>query len=108
MNIALDWGDTYTADPLLWRTFIAACALSIHNVYIVTSRHENAQDTLDPQQLPQGISGVIYTGGEAKSSYCARELYHIDVWIDDRPEYITRDHGGLLDWPTTPSAEGEG
>lgn len=86
MKIALDYDQTYTADPSLWRNFIAMAMGNNHDVRIVTHRHEELDKIED---TPFDIK-IIYTDGVAKKWYCEHrgDLWTPDVWIDDKPRGI--------------------
>lgn len=90
MRIALDYDGTYTEDPELWDEFIASAVERGHDVTIVTMRSE------DIQQIPHNIEAdIIYTDLKGKRDYCARDGIEFDVWIDDHPEWVVRDHEQL-------------
>lgn len=86
MNIALDYDDTYTADPEFWDDFIQAARKSGHRVWIVTCRRdkdENREDIGKP-----GGCLVIYTNLGSKRDHMERLGLRVDVWIDDMVESI--------------------
>jgi hypothetical protein len=80
MKIALDFDNTFTADPELWTHFINMARTRGHEVKIVTSRFPG-----NPPPI-QGIE-VIHCSFTAK-----RKHYPADVWIDDDPKHIDLDH----------------
>lgn len=88
MLIAIDYDDTYTADPALWDVFIAVASSRGHEVICVTGRRASQPVGLE---LP-----TVYADGEYKREAAERAGYRVDVWIDDMPGYVER--GRLLDW----------
>jgi hydroxymethylpyrimidine pyrophosphatase-like HAD family hydrolase len=86
VNIALDYDDTYTADPGLWDDFISAAHGRGHRVFIVTAR--------PPDMLIDEVPGIpptrhVYTNLQSKLTYCADVLgLSVDIWIDDRPDKL--------------------
>jgi hypothetical protein len=88
MNIAIDYDDTFTADPDLWDSFIKWAMLRGHCVVCITAR----QKTLENQEeLGQALpSGVVahFSYDEPKSDYAKRNGIPVDVWIDDMPGWI--------------------
>lgn len=87
MKIALDFDDTYTADPPLWDSFIADAKSRGHTVIVVTGRRRT-EENIAEVQVP-GCT-VIFTELQAKEWYCSR--YHkctFDIWIDNEPRFIT-------------------
>lgn len=80
MKIALDYDNTFSADPALWLSFIDTALARGHEVKIVTSRRPD---------MPIPIHGldIIYCSFTAK-----RKHYAADIWIDDDPPHIDKDH----------------
>lgn len=86
-NIALDYDDTFTKDPGLWREF-ARCAIARgHSVAIVTFRGQD--DIADIAPNVDGLQ-VICTDGMPKHASAAKQGFEVDIWIDDWPELIGR------------------
>lgn len=86
MNIALDFDDTYTRDPLFWDTVIYGALEMGHDIRIVTFRKSTmTHPALDylAQKIP-----VIYTEYTQKRPYCKHIGWVPDIWIDDSPEFI--------------------
>jgi len=90
MNIALDFDDTYTRDPLMWDCFIDHCHERGHDIRIVTFRYENFVNTDLERAIGDKIP-VIYCNANKKRGHCASIGFFPDVWIDDTPEFITAD-----------------
>ena len=89
MKIAIDYDDTFTADPELWRFFIAKAKERGHTVSFVTFRWEpdegydpihNADIKKDAAELDIEI---VFTHGQQKANH-----FDADIWIDDMPEVI--------------------
>lgn len=90
MNIALDFDDTYTRDPIFWDQFIQMSLQRGHDIRIVTFRKSTMTDPqLDwlAQQIP-----VIFTEYHQKRAFCNHYGFMVDVWIDDSPEFIVSQH----------------
>jgi hypothetical protein len=85
MRIALDYDGTFTADPLLWTTFVHIARQHGHEVVCVTMRHPAEGIECAP------FDAVIYTGRKAKKSFMEAIGCSVDVWIDDSPVWIIRD-----------------
>ena len=94
MNIAIDYDDTYSADPELWQMFIVRAHSRGHNCYIVTCRRdteENRQEVYgDADEPSTGLhwGRHLFTGLSAKRWFCEQRGLKIDVWIDDDPACI--------------------
>lgn len=87
IRFSLDYDDTYTKDPDLWLEFIKLLRSKGHNVLVVTMRAESDND-MDPRLLE--TARVIFTDGNQKLPFLQNRGIDIDIWIDDRPDYIVR------------------
>jgi hypothetical protein len=91
-KIALDYDETYSADPRLWDAFLGHAAFLGHRVWIVTLRSE----LLDQANfnLSHGarkcIEGILWCDGRPKRSVAKERGLVFDIWIDDRPETIDK------------------
>jgi hypothetical protein len=81
MKIALDYDNTFSADPEMWSNFIMYACSRGHEVKIVTSRHPSCP-------VPVTGIGIVYCAFKAKDQH-----WDADVWIDDDPKHIHHDHG---------------
>lgn len=85
MKLALDFDNTYTADPDFWNEVIDVAKRFQHEIRVVTARsptHDNIGNEID--HLP-----VIYCDGVAKRFVCHHfNDWDPDVWIDDKPESV--------------------
>lgn len=87
IRFSLDYDDTYTKDPDMWLEFIKLLRNKGHDVLVVTMRSEREND-IDPRLLE--AVRVIFTDGHQKLPYLQNCGIDIDIWIDDRPDYIVR------------------
>lgn len=88
MLIALDYDDTFTADPFLWLDFIGSAKKRGYRVMIVTSRQFSTEAK---EQIREAVGNVaiVFTGGAAKRWYCENHGVDVpDIWIDDDPGSI--------------------
>lgn len=92
MIIAIDYDDTYTRDPMMWNDILQNMQDHGHLVYGVTGRayQDDGMDDLHSQYC-ELTSDVYFTNGKAKRQFMADQGIHIDVWIDDSPEFILND-----------------
>ena len=83
MIIALDFDETFTADPALWTAFIVRAHTRLHKVTFVTYRppHGNNED-IEYESENLGVD-IVYTSGKQK-----QHCFKADIWIDDSPETI--------------------
>lgn len=95
--IAIDYDDTYTADPKMWDAVIDKMFMYNHTVFIVTLRHEHEMmDIRAPLMLL--VDDIFATGRKAKKPFVEAKGHKVDIWIDDHPEYINNDFGEVLKW----------
>jgi len=91
--IALDYHNTYSADPKFWDTFIYMCWMRKFEVYCITHHTGEKQN----EKLMDSIGKVldkdhiIFTMGKAKMDYVKSIGLDIDIWIDNNPIHIIQD-----------------
>lgn len=94
MRIALDYDDTFTADPELCKQFVRSAKLRGHEVAFVTYRHAGPQNTDIMADAGKLEIPIIFCGHRQKS-----QCYEADIWIDDTtlmiPSYEAM-HGVLI------------
>lgn len=88
MIIALDYDDTYTADPDLWDSFIENAVNSGHRVIVVTCRRDTRENR-DECRVPDiAWNDHFFTNLSPKRWYMEDKEISVDIWIDDLPESI--------------------
>lgn len=80
MLIAIDYDNTYSADPALWEAFAASARAAGHGVVICTGR------AFEPRI--QTSLQIFCAAGLAKAEYLAAQGLHPTVWIDDDPTSV--------------------
>jgi len=86
MRIAIDYDDTFTADPRAWREVIAVLQSRGHEVICVSARFkifENQRELEDATGLR-----VILCNHNVKIDVVRKAGLHVDIWIDDQPQWI--------------------
>ena len=95
MTIAIDFDDTFTADPVLWSAFIKSAKARGHKPMCVTGRR-NSEENIDlinaefdrwDCQMP-----VFFCNLSSKVDTMERHGVKIDVWIDDAPLTLVHGH----------------
>lgn len=86
LTIALDYDDTFTADPKLWWPFIGHAKRVGHRVICVTYRM--ASTPIEDVDLAENVE-VFYTEGQQKNPYMESRGIDVDIWIDDMPQLIS-------------------
>jgi hypothetical protein len=83
VKIALDYDETYTADPGLWDLFVKEAQRRGHLVQFVSFRFDFSYNR-DIEAAASALSvPVIYTNARQK-----QHIVQADVWIDDSPESV--------------------
>ena len=83
MKIALDYDETFTADPRVFTQLVSILKAAGHTVTFVTyrdGRFPNDDISADAQALDIEI---VFTSGQQK-----QHVFEADIWIDDSPETI--------------------
>ncbi len=103
MLIALDYDDTFTADPEYWKEVMLLSRKYGHKIHIVTMRCPiqdvipEAEELLLDFEVP-----IIYADGKAKREVTEALGHNFHIWIDDKPSGI--DNGStytpdqLVEW----------
>lgn len=106
LTIAIDFDDTFSADPDLWREFvrIATGRRYKHICILVTNRTEEKGN--DVRAEVGDLMPIVFAGEFSKRSMAANAGYLVDIWCDDSPELVEVD--GLRYVGTDrPNPEGE-
>ena len=91
MNLALDYDDTYTRDPIFWDAVIDLAQKRGHKVYCITARHDtpiNHNEVHRDLGKLIGTDACLFTSMMAKKKYAYSKGINIDVWIDDMPVFV--------------------
>lgn len=89
--ISLDFDQTYTAAPGLWRSFVAMAAERGNRVVCITRREDTEANREEIRSAfsDLDIRDLILCGPETqKRAAAAAAGLQVDVWIDDYPEGI--------------------
>lgn len=88
MNIAIDFDNTFSSDPDLFKSFIKICESRNHKCYIVTMRNGTDEDRKEIESTTGGMLPVIYCGHTFKRKVTSQMGINIHIWIDDLPAGI--------------------
>ena len=90
---ALDYHNTYSADPKFWNTFIYMAWMRKATVLCVShaTDQDEINDLYDSIGKVIGKKNVVLTDGKAKKPYCDAHGIDIDIWIDNNPIHIIED-----------------
>ena len=91
--ISLDFDQTFTAAPGLWRSFMTEALARGNRVCCVTRREDNEQNR-EELRLAFGehfgdLAGVVLAGPDRRKRSAAADAgLSPDIWIDDKPETV--------------------
>ena len=90
ITISLDYDDTFTKDPVLWRHFSRDARQRGHRVVVCTMRYEGQESVAVIKSLGDIIPSedFYFTGRQLKREFMESRGVKVDIWIDDKPEYI--------------------
>lgn len=91
LTIAIDFDNTFTADPVLWCRFIRDARDVGHRVICITSRKQTSKNTtlVDDTFKRHGIEiATWFTGLASKTWYMEQVEVKVDIWIDDDPKTL--------------------
>lgn len=91
--IALDYDDTYTADPVLWANFIITAHNLGHKVICVTARRDTYENR---EEMNRNFTHflinipIYFCNLKSKQREMDDKGVKVDIWIDDSPFAITQ------------------
>ncbi len=91
VNFAIDFDNTFTRDPELFKMFIRICEQRGHKCYIVTMRagRGDAKAQVEAALAEAGVDvPIVYCHHTFKRKIISQQGLNIDIWIDDLPEGI--------------------
>lgn len=88
MIVAIDYDDTFTADPTAWRNVIAALRANGHVVICVTARQGDQEDRSEIASAFSDETPIVFAGNAKKRLAAEQAGYKVNVWIDDTPSRI--------------------
>ena len=101
LTVAIDYDDTLSLKPNMWREIIPLFKAFGFKVYIVTYRFQSgagnnywgfASDNSDMDWAIELADGVVFTGAKSKRLFCQNLDIYPDIWIDDTPDAIVFNH----------------
>jgi len=87
--LAIDYDNTYTADPITFDQVIRLFQQAGHGVVCITNRTSD----MKKQEIMSSIGKlvpVIFAGADWKRDAATKNGYKIDFWLDDNPSSIER------------------
>lgn len=95
MLIGIDFDETLTADPVMFRTLIAVVESFGHGVVCVTARRDTSENIEWVRDWMREHNISLYTHFTnlgSKVDHMARIGVKVDIWIDDDPRKCALGH----------------
>lgn len=92
MLIGLDYDDTYTKDPIAWRAMISIFRSRGHDFVMVTGRSDEGEYGAQVKRDVEDLMPIVFAAGAWKRIAADAAGHFVDVWIDDNPEWIAKQH----------------
>lgn len=87
MIIAIDYDNTYSADPESFNKVIAVFKAAGHDVICVTGRDDGVMGVPVRNSIGKLVP-IVFAGAVSKRIAAEKRGYIVDVWIDDMPAMI--------------------
>lgn len=88
MIVAIDFDDTFTADPVAWTKAIEVLQNFGHQVLCVSARRNTIEHReVLAEALPSGVR-IYLSYDMPKREFMRKYKIEVNVWIDDMPEAI--------------------
>lgn len=88
LTIAIDYDDTFTSAPDLWKDFIATAYSYGHRLVCITARRKTFDNIKELRDTLPPMVEAHFSYDEPKAEYARRNGIAVDIWIDDRPGWI--------------------
>ena len=89
LTIAIDFDDTFGADPATFREAVKAFQAAGHQCILITNRPEDMGN--DVRAEVGDLMPIVFAGEWSKRAMAAQSGYRVDIWIDDHPQWIDED-----------------
>ena len=93
--LAIDFDDTFTADPELWAVFIRLAIHKGHRVYCVTARRNSDEniDLLNDTFAEHDLDiPIVFSNLGSKMWTMEQRNVKVNIWIDDAPHALVHGH----------------
>jgi HK97 family phage prohead protease len=93
LTISLDYDQTYTAAPGLWRSFLLDAGNRGAKVFCITRREDTPENRAAVQagfgDAFEALAGVVLCGPDTLKRAAAEAAgLSVDIWIDDSPQLV--------------------
>ena len=92
MLIAIDYDGTFSRDPVLFRALVALGRRMGHAFVLVTGRSNEGQWGAEVRREGGDLMPIVFAANGWKRAAAERAGHKVDVWIDDHPESIAKQH----------------
>jgi hypothetical protein len=89
-RIAIDFDETYTADPACFAEIVAVLRRYQHRPLIVSCRRNTPKNRNVISEIVGDDLLIILTDLKPKRPFCESMGLPVDIWMDDMPECVER------------------
>lgn len=88
MLFGIDFDNTITRDPELFKDFIKLCNNRGHSCVVITMREDNSENKTKISNTIGEDVRIIFCNHTFKRKVAIHQGIHIDIWIDDMPSGV--------------------
>lgn len=92
MIIAIDYDGTFSADVEGWTEVIKLMQARGHKIVCVTGRTDEGEFGKPVHRDINGLIPIVFAGNVWKNVAAEKAGWKVNVWIDDNPSYISKQH----------------
>lgn len=85
---AIDFDDTFTAAPEMFRYLVKVIRSYGHECVMVTGREDSPGVAEPVRALVGDLMPIVFAGGTWKRDAARAAGWEVDIWMDDNPTYI--------------------
>lgn len=88
----IDYDGTFSADPDYYRAVVALGRSRGHDYVLVTGRSDEGQWGAEVRRDVGDLMPIVFAANGWKREAAERAGYKVDIWEDDHPEYVAKQH----------------
>ena len=88
VTFGIDYDGTFSAAPDIFRKIITDLFAAGHRAVLVTGRSDEGIWGEEVRAAVGDLMPIVFAGMQWKREAAEAAGYPIDIWIDDKPEYI--------------------
>lgn len=98
MIFGIDFDNTLSRNPEMFFEIIDVLKRHGNEVVLVTARSEDGMMDLEVKRIINNRIPIVFAGRMWKDQAALQHGYKIDIWIDDKPEFISKPSHDLFSY----------